>query len=57
MASGNIEKINAWESRYRTTEPVERTEQNSKISLKAFLKSFDLNLDFNKVNTYDFTTI
>jgi len=32
-------------------------EQNSKISLKAFLESFDLNLDFNKVNTYDFTTI
>lgn len=32
-------------------------EQNSKVSLKAFLKSYDLNLDFNKVNTYDFTTI
>lgn len=32
-------------------------EQNSKISLKAFLESYDLNLDFNKVNTYDFTTI
>ncbi len=32
-------------------------EQNSKVSLKAFLESYDLNLDFNKVNTYDFTTI
>lgn len=31
MASGNIEKINAWESRYRTTAPVERTEQQSFI--------------------------
>ncbi|ENU98085.1 MULTISPECIES: hypothetical protein [Acinetobacter] len=34
MASGNIEKINAWESRYRTTEPVEKTEQQN------FIKSF-----------------
>ena len=32
-------------------------EQNSKVSLKTFLESYDLNLDFNKVNTYDFTTI
>lgn len=32
-------------------------EQNNKVSLKAFLESYDLNLDFNKVNTYDFTTI
>lgn len=55
MASGNIEKINAWESRYRTTAPVERTEQQSFI--KSFLESYDLNLDFNKVNTYDFTTV
>ena len=31
MASGNIEKINAWESHYRTTEPVEKTEQQSLI--------------------------
>lgn len=34
MASGNIGKINAWESRYLTTAPVERTEQQS------FIKSF-----------------
>ena len=32
-------------------------EQNSKVSLKTFFESYDLNLDFNKVNTYDFTTI
>lgn len=30
---------------------------NSKVSLRAFLESYDSNLDFNKVNTYDFTTI
>ncbi|MFV5591023.1 hypothetical protein [Acinetobacter variabilis] len=34
MASENIEKINAWESRYRATAPVERTEQQS------FIKNF-----------------
>lgn len=32
-------------------------ELNSKVSLRAFLESYDLNLDFNKVNTYDFTPI
>ena len=32
-------------------------EQNSKVSSKTLLESYDLNLDFNTVNTYDFTTI
>ena len=32
-------------------------EQNSKVSLKTSLESYYLNLDFNKVNAYDFTTI